>query len=377
MQIKKPFTPFPTTGYYGPSYFCDRQEELKTLANNIISGQSTSLVAIRRLGKTALIKHVQQLLKRDWRPVYTDILPTEDTGDLLKYMATSIINSIPDKTKQGKRIWDLIRSLRPVIGYDSYSGMPNLSFTLKPEESRQSVQDLLSLMEQGDKPVLYAIDEFQQILNYPEANVDAWLRKTIQELKNVVFIFSGSQQHLMNELFGSPSRPFFRSTLFLQLHKIPSDEYARFIARQFHKNGRKILRECVDEILEWTDLHTYYVQLLCNRVYSNISGDIPRQSWKVEASKLLKEQEYVFFGYREVLTQLQWQLLKAVALEGKLYAPTSKDFISKYGLGNPASVLRSLDSLMNKELLYKQFDKNGNTFYSVYDLLFRRWIETV
>lgn len=377
MQIKKPFTPFPTTGYYGPSYFCDRQEELKTLANNIISGQSTSLVAIRRLGKTALIKHVQQLLKRDWRPVYTDILPTEDTGDLLKYMATSIINSIPDKTKQGKRIWDLIRSLRPVIGYDSYSGMPNLSFTLKPEESRQSVQDLLSLMEQGDKPVLYAIDEFQQILNYPEANVDAWLRKTIQELKNVVFIFSGSQQHLMNELFGSPSRPFFRSTLFLQLHKIPSDEYARFIARQFHKNGRKILRECVDEILEWTDLHTYYVQLLCNRVYSNISGDIPRHSWKVEASKLLKEQEYVFFGYREVLTQLQWQLLKAVALEGKLYAPTSKDFISKYGLGNPASVLRSLDSLMNKELLYKQFDKNGNTFYSVYDLLFRRWIETV
>jgi hypothetical protein len=377
MHKKNPFTPFPTTGYYGPEFFCDREQETRALINHIMSGQSTTLAAIRRLGKTALIHHVQQKLKPAWIPIYTDILPTENTDDLLKYLATSIIQAVPEKSRQGKKIWELIKSLRPIIGYDSYSGMPNLSFSLRPEESRRPVEELLDLMEQGDKPVLYAIDEFQQILSYPEANVDAWLRKTIQELKNVVFIFSGSQQHLMNDLFSNPSRPFFRSTSFMQLEKISAGVYRKFIMAQFHKQGRKIDRDTVDEILAWTDVHTYYVQLLCNRVFANIPGDVPPGAWKEEAAKLLKEQEYVFYSYREVLTQAQWQFLKAAALEGMLYAPTSKDFIGRYRLGSPATILRSIDSLLRKELLYKDFDDQGNVYYAVYDILFRRWIETI
>jgi hypothetical protein len=377
MRNKPPLTPFPTTGYYGPEFFCDREQESRALISHIRSGQSTTLAAIRRLGKTALIHHVQQKLKPSWIPIYTDILPTENTDDLLKYLATSIIQAFPEKSRQGKRIWALIRSLRPIISYDSYTGMPNLSFSLRPDESRRPVEELLNLMEQGDKPVLYAIDEFQQILSYPEANVDAWLRKTIQELKNVVFIFSGSQQHLMNDLFSNPSRPFFRSTSFLQLDKIPAGAYRKFIMAQFRKQGRKIDPDSVDEILVWTDVHTYYVQLLCNRVFANIPGDVPPGAWKEEAAKLLKEQEYVFYSYREILTQAQWQFLKAAALEGRLYAPTSKDFVGRYRLGSPSTILRSVDSLLRKELLYKDFDNQGRVYYAVYDILFRRWIETI
>ncbi len=377
MRKNVPFTPFPTTGYFGPAYFCDREEETLCLINNTRSGQSTTLAAIRRLGKTALIKHVQQKLKPDWIPVYVDILPTETTDDLLNYLATSIIQSIPERSKHGKKIWGMIKSLRPVIGYDAYSGMPNLSFSLRPDESRQPIQELLNLLEQLEKPVLLAIDEFQQILGYPESNVDAWLRKTIQSLTNVIFIFSGSQQHLMNDLFSNPSRPFFRSTLFLQLDKIPHDAYVKFIIEQFRKKSRKITERSVNEMLAWSDLHTYYVQLLCNRVYANIPGDIAEGAWKAEAAKLLKEQEYVFFGYREVLTQPQWQFLKAAALEGKVYAPTSKDFMSRNQLGSPATVLRSIDSLLRKELLFKHFDKAGQAYFGVYDILFRRWIETI
>ena len=182
---------------------------------------------------------------------------------------------------------------------------------------------------------------------------------------------------MIDLLFSNPSRPFFRSTQLIQLDKIASGLYSDFIIRQFRKNDRKISAETVNEILEWTDTHTYYVQLLCNRVYTNTAGDIPEKSWRAEASKILKEQEYVFFGYREMLTQPQWHLLKAIALEGKAYTITSKDFISEYNLGSPATVLRSLHSLVQKELLYKDYDNSGNSFHAVYDVLFRRWIETV
>jgi hypothetical protein len=377
MRTKKPFNPFPTTGYFGPRYFCDREKETGTLIENVRNGQATTLIAVRRLGKTALIKHVQQKLRPDWIPVYLDILPTENMSDLLKTLANSITNTVKEKSNNGRKVWDFVRSLRPVISYDSYTGTPNLSFLIRPEESRHQIHELLSLLEKWDKPVVFAVDEFQQILNYPEPNVDAWLRKTIQEMKNVVFIFSGSQQHLMNELFSNPSRPFFRSALFMHLEKIPTETYTRFIIRQFAKNGKNISGQTAHEILKWTDVHTYYVQLLCNRVFASQEGSISENAWRTEASRLLKEQEYVFFGYREMLTSPQWSLLKAVALEGKVYAPTSKAFIGKHNLGSPSTVLRSLDSLLTKELLFKQFDPDGETYYGVYDILFRRWMEII
>jgi hypothetical protein len=64
--------------------------------------------------------------------------------------------------------------------------------------------------------------------------------------------------------------------------------------------------------------------------------------WKQQAYESLKEQEIVFFGYRSLLTGKQGKLLKAIAQEGKVFKPTSQDFLGRYGLLNSASVLRSL-----------------------------------
>jgi hypothetical protein len=55
--------------------------------------------------------------------------------------------------------------------------------------------------------VVIAIDEFQQILEYPEKQTYACLRSVVQQLKNVCFVFSGSQQPLMTDLFANPERP--------------------------------------------------------------------------------------------------------------------------------------------------------------------------
>ena len=97
------------------------------------------------------------------------------------------------------------------------------------------------------------------------------------------------------------------------------------------------------------------------------------ESWKEEAAKILKEQEFVFFGYREMLTRPQWELLKAIALTGKVYHPTSSDFIARYHLGSSATVLRSLNSLLRKEMIYRENDSDGNSYYGIYDVLFSRW----
>lgn len=373
--MRRPENPFIITGYHSPEYFCDREDETLQLLSNFTNGVNTTLTSIRRIGKTGLIKHVLGQLSKNWNGIYVDILPTENLSGFLNVLATSIVNAVPERESLGKKIMNFIKSLRPVFSYDVLTNAPQVSFNVNPDEAEYNIQSIFRFLSEQKYNVVIAIDEFQQILKYPEKNTDSWLRKIIQEMNNVRFIFSGSRQHLMNELFDSPSRPFYRSTSLLPLGKIPVEEYSHFIEKQFISYGRSINRNVIDEILKWGNLHTYYVQLLCNRVFASGKKVITSEVWREEAYTLLKNEEVFFINYRNLLTNPQWQLLKAVAAEGVVVAPTSKDFIGRHNLGSPSTVLRSLNSLIDKEMIYRGFNSAGAVYYSVYDVLFQRWAE--
>lgn len=374
--MKSISNPFITTGYQGGEYFCDRLEETEVLKSNLINGQSTTLVAIRRIGKTGLIRHVLANPPENYTAIYLDILPTENLKDFLNVLATAIFTTLPEHSKPGNKILDFIKSLRPVITFDPLTGFPQLTVDVRPGEAERHIQSVLEYLEAYPQKVVIAIDEFQQIMNYPEKNMDAFLRSIIQTLNNVRFIFSGSQQHLMTQLFADPSRPFYQSAAFLKIGKIDAEVYASFIRHHFEKAEMMIGQEVINNMLSWADHHTYYVQLLCNRVFSCASREIDDTCWREQASRLLQEQEIVFFKYRDLLTKQQWYLLKAIAHEETVYYPTSKVFIGKYNLGSPATVLRSLQALTDKEMIYSDYAEDGQLFYSVYDVLFRRWMQS-
>jgi uncharacterized protein len=370
-----PTNPFSITTYLGSDYFCDRKKETEELLRNIKNDSSTTLIAIRRIGKTGLIKHTFGKLPKIYKSVYIDILETENLNHFLNLLASSILKSVPERSNIGKKIWDFIKTLRPTISFDALSGDPKVSFDARNKEIEINIDSLLHFLETQNFKTVIAIDEFQQITNYPEKNVASWLRSRIQQLKNIIFIFSGSQQHLMTELFSSPKQPFYRSTQIMKLEKIDKTIYKKFIVEQFKKYKKDISSEIALEILSWTNTHTFYVQQVCNRVFSATNNNVTSDIWKLQAKSLLKEQELLFFSYRNMLTQNQWQLLKAIANENIVYQPTSREFLKNYGLGSSASVLRSLSALINNEIVYSDFDKDGKKYYSVYDILLQRRID--
>lgn len=376
MKSKKlPANPFSITTYLGSDYFCDRTKETNELLRNIKNDSSTTLIAIRRIGKTGLIQHTFGKLPQNYKSVYIDILETENLNHFLNLLASSILKSVSERSSIGKKIWDFIKTLRPTISFDALSGDPKVSFEASNREIEINIDSLLHFLEAQNFKTVIAIDEFQQITNYPEKNVASWLRSRIQQLKNIIFIFSGSQQHLMTELFSSPKQPFYRSTQIMKLEKIDKAVYSDFIVEQFKKYRKDISFEVAMEILSWTNTHTFYVQQLCNRIFSASKNNVTSNIWKSEAKSLLLEQELLFFSYRSMLTRNQWQLLKAIAKENVVYQPTSKEFLKPYELGPSASVLRSLEALINYEIVYSDFDNEGNKYYSVYDVLLQRWID--
>jgi AAA+ ATPase superfamily predicted ATPase len=371
--MMNPISPFPTTGYYGPKYFCDRELETNKILSMLNGGESCLLLGIRRLGKTALIRHVMGQLPKGWNGIYLDILHTENEKDFLNSLASGLLQSIPEKSPFGKKVWDFVKSLRPTLSFDALSGIPQVGLDVK--DSPRQVRDIFQFLGQQETPIVVAIDEFQQIGNYPEQNTDAWLRGLIQSLPNVRFIFAGSQQHILSSMFSDPGRPFFKSASPLKLEKIDQAHYTDFIESKFVEAGRHISLPVIEQMLDWTMCHTYYVQLLCNRVFLTGEKEVTETLWHQEASRILQEQEPFFFHYRSLLTLQQWKLLKAIANKKEVMEPTSKAFVSGNQLGSPATVLRSLEALQAKELVYKEYRNDGKEFFAVYDVLFQRWME--
>jgi uncharacterized protein len=368
--------PFPVSGYHGNALFCDRETETKLLISNALNGVNTTLLSERRMGKTGLILHVfAALQKKKAQGIYIDIYATQSLRDFTNQLATAILKVYPEKHSIGKKFLLLLKSFRPTVSFDPLSGAPEVSFDFAQEKQyEQSLTGLFNFLEKQAQPIIIAIDEFQQITFYPEKNIEAMLRSHIQQLKNVHFIFSGSSQHLLSDMFGNSKRPFFSSTQSLYLAPIKPDKYSAFIALKFKERKRQITEDAVHFVMDWTRLHTYYTQALCNKLYASNHKKITLSTAQQIASELLQENEPVFFQYRTLLTSNQWQLLKAIAHEDKVYQPSAKQFIQKHLLGTPANVQRSLEALLNKEMVYKQKDEQG-FYYRVYDCFLARWLE--
>jgi AAA+ ATPase superfamily predicted ATPase len=367
--------PFLLNGYFGPEYFCDREQETQTLIGNLTNNSHTAFFAPRRIGKTALIQHVFHLLKRKKIIcIYIDIYHTQNLKEFTEEITTAIYNAVPSKTSWGKSILDKIKLLRPVISIDELNGNPQITLDItKKNRIEQTIPQLLQMLDDHSVQLSVAIDEFQQILNYPEKNAEALLRTAIQSLKNIHFIFCGSDQKMMHEIFNNSKRPFYASTKSIHLKKINPEKFIPFIKNHFTKGKMKINENTIHYILELTDNHTYYTQRLCHTLYQHGNKEINHESVHHALNSILIDSEGNFYQYRKLLTEAQWHLLKAIAHEEKIEKPYNKDFIYKYQLGGASGVKRALTSLLEKELIYHEIN-NDVPYYEVYDKFLMRWL---
>lgn len=369
--------PFLLTGYGGAELFCDREEETKQLIQNAINGVNTTLISVRRMGKTGLLHHTIGKLKQQKKGIgiYADIFDTENFRDFTNRLASSILQIVPEKHPFWKKALEFLKQLRPVISHDELTGLPQVTLDYsQPKQYEYSVQSIFSFLEKQEKLMLVAIDEFQQITRYPEKNTEAILRTNIQQLKNVRFIFSGSSPHMLSEMFHHAKRPFFSSTQSIDLNEISESVYGNFIETKFRENKRKINRQAIEYILDFTRCHTYYTQALCNKVFAFGAKDVQLEQARIAASELLNQNETIFFQYRNMLTPNQWSMLRAIAREGKMYQPNAKRINHKYRLGPSSVIQRSMEALLSKEMIFSK-ETNEGRYYCVYDCFLSRWLE--
>lgn len=373
---KKVVNPFICQGYESPEYFCDRIEETEIMASTLYNGRNITLISPRRLGKTGLIWNTFHHIKsenKDAICIYIDIFPTKSQSEFVRMLGTAVLNETLSKSKMlGKKMLEMLGSLRPVLGVDALTGMPNVTLNVDPTQSEMTIRNIFTYLNKIQREVFIAIDEFQQINEYPESGTEAMLRSYIQFSHNIHFVFSGSKKHTMSEMFTSPQRPFYQSTDILNLAPLNEETYYQFANNFFETNKGGLDREVFRELYDTYDGYTWYVQSVLNRLYEKFrtvssSAQLRETILNVVESKKPQYESLVMF-----LTDNQFSLLRAVAKERVAEQPMGKEFIKKHGLSGSSSVKTALDVLCKKELLYCMPEG-----YIVYDRFMNQWLQRI
>jgi len=368
--------PFILEPFKSKAYFCDREKETEEIIRNITNGRNTTLISPRRLGKTGLIFRVFDEMKERKLPyetIYCDISDTLSIEAFIMVISEAVVGRL-GKQQKITAFFKTLKSVRPLLGIDPLTGSPQVSFTFADDNQKQStLKEVLGYLESYPQMVVLAIDEFQQIREYGDVNMEAILRKHIQHLHNVRFIFCGSKKHTMTDMFTNAKKPFYESTAFLYLSKLPIPVYSAFIKEKFALAGKTIDDDSIGFIIEWTKDHTYYTQRLCNEVFSLSGEAIGRKDIVTAIQMILDSERDRFQEIRRLVTRSQWKMLAAIAMEDSVSQITSAAFLSKYKISSGPTALRNIKALIDKELVLATTTENG-TGYSVYNVFLSRFL---
>ncbi len=369
----KPKNPFVSQGYVSPEYFCDRERETELMLSHFENGRNITLVSPRRIGKTGLIKNLFYHIEgQDKNAIclYLDIYATKNLQDFTEMFGSVVFNGFARKEKSFmQKAATLLGSLRPVFSTDPYTGMPKMMITVDPSRSQLTIQQIFDLLSQSRREIYIAIDEFQQIANYPESGTEAMLRSHIQFATNVHFIFAGSKYRLMAEMFGSPQRPFFQSTEMMDLQPLDRDVYYAFASRFFEKKRGSLDRDTFMELYDRFEGHTWYIQSVLNRLYDSCLHVRGIKEVNRETVNLVESRSPQYESLAQFLSSNQFNLLKAIAIEGIVKEPTGARFIREHNMASASIVQSALRALVEKEIVYRT--PRG---YIVYDRFMSIWL---
>ena len=356
------------------SYFTNRTKDAEHLEANLTHGINTILISPCRWGKTSLVKKVMaNVIRPDIKIIYIDVFSCKSEYDFYKVFASTIIQQTSSKIEE----WMATAKefLSRVITKVAFSPDSIQEYSLSFEfPAKDDAEDILQLPERIAQKkgihIVLCLDEFQQVAEFQDSmTFQKKLRSVWQHQQNVSYCLFGSKRHLMTELFSDSGNPFYKFGDMMFLKKIPTEEWIPFICHKFQETGKVITEKQAERICKVTENLSSYVQHLSWIVWYKAKPVVTNEMVDESIEELLEQNKVFFQREVEGLTELQLNLLKAIA-NGVDTGFTKKEVIKKYRLESSANVQGIKKSLLKKDLI----DIDGSII-TYNDPLFKLWIK--
>ncbi len=243
-------------------YFTDRNEELNTISQLLNSANHIILISPRRFGKSSLVK---KAIAASGRPyIMLNMQQVTSVEDLSSMLLRAAFKIYPlEKFKH------LISNFRIVPTISTNAMTDTIEVSFKPQANTTALlEDALSFLEKAsrsDNRLIVVLDEFQELVSI-ENNLDKRMRAIMQEQQNINYIFLGSQESMMTEIFEKVKSPFYHFGQLLKLGKIPETDFHEYLTERLSPICNTAANISSD-ILKITTCHPYYTQQLAARVW--------------------------------------------------------------------------------------------------------------
>lgn len=337
--------------------FCDRIAVRKTILRNIEGCRHTLLSSPRRYGKSSLAEEAMTESKLPFEKV--DLFVAKDAKVIEHFMVKSVRKLIGKVVSGPEQVFHLIKDslkhLRPKVEVGS-NGV-NVEFELASPDVAVNILELLSaldlILKRKEAKVILFFDEFQQIGRLGKGmSIEGSIRHVAQETKNIVFIFSGSNRHLLTTMFDDSNRPLYKLCDQIDIERIKASDYTRFLNDIANKAwGQNLSDDTLNKIFLVTERHPYYMNVLCSKLWAKQEVPTAQDVDDIWSKYVVGERSRVIAELDKV-SSTQYHLLTAIAC-GQLKDFTSREYLSKTGfLGS--TVAKSLAQLEKNDYVYKQ-----------------------
>ncbi len=355
--------------------FCDRVIERKKLKVRFLNNEHTVLVAPRRYGKSSLIKQV--LLDTKIPNTVIDLLPATNAFFVYRAIKTSVVsllNELAPKTKPlRQKLLQFIQRFHPKLTLHLLGQQLEIATNQMPESS--IIELLISLDTAANnlgKKVVICLDEFQQVgllKNYH--SIEAAIRHAAERSTRVTYVFSGSNRHLLSQMFHSKSRPLYHLCDLLRLDRIESTIYADILVSRVKKRWKSAVdKQVISEILSLTKCHAYYVNALCRSLWKETKKPTRLSVQKTWLDYIEMQKPWITDDLSR-LSANQRNILAAIAYS-EVSEPYSQEFTEKVKI-SASSIKKSLGVLLRDDHVYQ--DQTG--FYRVLDPALETYLHAI
>ncbi|TXI97171.1 MAG: ATP-binding protein [Neisseriales bacterium] len=249
--------------------FINRKKELAEISSGIALGQSFIIIAPRRYGKTTLIKKIAKDIESQNQVIYIDVMRYAHSAISLAEAITEaclakigIIGKLRNWLKNIDAKLDLkikFQELEVDIILEQIAANDGYNALAKSLE----LAEKLALKQNQRWVMIY--DEIGELQHLDEQAIRV-MRSVIQHHQQVSYLFAGSQESLMNNIFISSRGAFYRFGIIYQLTELELKDVVEF----FHSSLSNVSGEVIDFIIDNFHGHPYYTTNIFYRIIQQI-----------------------------------------------------------------------------------------------------------
>lgn len=335
-------------------FFTDRNAELELLKQRLDSENHIVLISPRRFGKSSLVKKALTQLQRPHITInLQQVLSVQGFAELI---VREVCTLYPvEKVKQMFSHFRVVPTISTnmILGTFDISFQPNIKADI-------ALEDAFLLLEKVSTPedrLIVVLDEFQDVLQISKG-LDKQLRAIMQKQKGLNYIFLGSQESMMTDIFEKKKSPFYHFGQLMHLYRIPEADFRLYVAGRLpdYVDNAPI----VDEIFAFTKCHPYYTQQLSSAVWELMAYPrITENVVEIAIEQQIREHDLDYERLWNSLNRTDRGVLRQLCMS--INPMTNR-------LDPTSTTYSSLKRMLKSGLLIKE---DG---YSIEDPFFNRWL---